>query len=111
VGSLEYAVEHLHVPLLLILGHTRCGAVTSAVAGGASSANVRWVMKALRPAVRAAASCPGDAVENATREHLRCTASGLGRGSALLRDAIERRGLRVEKALYDLVSGSVEFLA
>ena len=35
LGSIEYAAEHLHTPLVLILGHTRCGAVGAAVAGGA----------------------------------------------------------------------------
>eukprot|EP00171_Calliarthron_tuberculosum_P014723 IDg14723t1 len=34
VGSLEYAVEHLHVPLVLVLGHTKCGAVGAACSGG-----------------------------------------------------------------------------
>jgi carbonic anhydrase len=72
--------------------------------------DIGWVMNAIRPAVRATASCPGDSIENAAREHLRRTAANIIGESALLRDAVERRGLRVEKALYDLVSGCVEFL-
>ena len=36
VGSIEYAVEHLHTPLILVLGHSKCGAVTAAASGEAT---------------------------------------------------------------------------
>ncbi len=110
VGSLEYAVEHLHVPVVVILGHSHCGAVTSAVGGHTGSANLDWVMNAIRPAVWATVSRQGDAVEHAAREHVRRTVSDLARMSALIHEAIERRALLVEQAYYDLASGSVEFL-
>jgi len=110
VGSLEYALEHLQVPLVLILGHSRCGAVTAAVAGRPGPGSVEWVLNAIRPSVWATASAPGDAVENAAREHARRTSTDIARMSALLHEAVERRRLRVVSAYYDLASGSVEFL-
>jgi carbonic anhydrase len=110
VGSLEYALDHLQVPLVLILGHSRCGAVTAAVAGRPGPGSVDWVVNAIRPAVWATASAPGDAVENAAREHARRTSSDLVRMSALLHEAVERRHLSIVSAYYELMSGSVEFL-
>jgi carbonic anhydrase len=110
VGSLEYALEHLQIPLVLILAHSRCGAVTAAVAGRPGPGSVDWVVNAIRPAVWATASAPGDAVENAAREHARRTSSDMVRMSALLHEAVERRRLSIVSAYYELVSGSVEFL-
>jgi carbonic anhydrase len=110
VGSLEYALEHLQIPLVLILAHSRCGAVAAAVAGRPGPGSVDWVVNAIRPAVWATASAPGDAVENAAREHARRTSSDMVRMSALLHEAVERRRLSIVSAYYELVSGSVEFL-
>lgn len=110
VGSLEYALEHLQIPLVLILGHSRCGAVTSAVAGRPGPGGIDWVMNAIRPSVWATVSAQGDAVENAAREHARRTSSDLVRMSALLHEAVERRHVSVVSAYYDLASGSVEFV-
>jgi carbonic anhydrase len=110
VGSLEYALEHLQVPLFVILGHSRCGAVTSAVAGRPGPGSLDWVLNAIRPAVWATASAQGDAVENAAREHARRALSDIARMSALLHEAVEQRRLSMVSAYYDLASGSVEFL-
>ncbi len=51
IGSLEYAVEHLKVPLLLVLGHEECGAVKAALQGEATGA-VGELIKEIGPAVR-----------------------------------------------------------
>jgi carbonic anhydrase len=110
VGSLEYALVHLQIPLLLILGHSRCGAVTSAVGGRSGPGSMDWVVNAIRPSVLGTASSQGDAVENAAREHTRRTPSDIARRSALLHEAVDQRRLSVVSAYYDLASGSVEFL-
>lgn len=53
LGSLEYAVDHLHVPLLLILGHESCGAVTAAVEHPEhAEGNIGAIVKQIAPAVR-----------------------------------------------------------
>ena len=51
IGSAEYALEHLGVPLLVVLGHTSCGAVTAAVVGGEVPGNVRSLLESIQPAV------------------------------------------------------------
>ncbi len=108
LGSLEYAVEHLHVPVVVVLGHSACGAVTAAVAGRGGPGHVDWILSAIRPAARASAMIGGDAVDTAAREHVRRTAAGLVDASALLREAVERRRLAIVGAFYDLSSGAVD---
>ncbi len=110
LGSLEYAVDHLHVPLLIVLGHSGCGAVTAAVAGQGGPGNVDWIVGTIRPAALATGTVGGDAVENAAREHVRRTQVEVVRQSACLREAVERQRLTVVGAFYDLSSGLVDML-
>jgi carbonic anhydrase len=110
LGSLEYAVEHLHVLVLLILGHSGCGAVSAAVAGEGGPANIEWIVNAIRPAAWATTIVGGDAVDNAAREHVRRTAADIVRQSASLREAVERRRLAIVTAFYDLSSGVADLL-
>src|SRR5262245_53100584 len=62
LGSIEYGAEHLHVPLLVVLGHERCGAVSAAVAGGEVPGHVESLVKSIEPAVAEAKARTGDAV-------------------------------------------------
>ena len=61
LGSVEYGVEHLHTPLLVILGHQCCGAVTAATEGGAEG-NIESIMTEIEPAVEIASSTRSDPV-------------------------------------------------
>lgn len=54
IGSIEYAVEHLHAPLIVVMGHTRCGAVAAAVAGGEAGGHVQSIVDSLAFVVAAA---------------------------------------------------------
>jgi len=51
MGSVEYGVEHLHAPLVIILGHNHCGAVKASIEGGEVPGNVRAIVEKIRPAV------------------------------------------------------------
>jgi carbonic anhydrase len=51
LGSVEYAAEHLHVPLVVVLGHTACGAVTAAVNGGDLPPNIQKIVDRIKPSV------------------------------------------------------------
>ena len=70
LGSLEYAVEHLHVPLILVLGHEHCGAVTSAVQEGEVHGHLSSILKAIQPAVDQAKTEPGDVLDNAIKANV-----------------------------------------
>ena len=67
IGSMEYAVEHLHAPLIIVVGHEKCGAVSAAVAGGEIPGHLHSVIDDLAPAVELTKDLPGDKVDNAVR--------------------------------------------
>jgi carbonic anhydrase len=54
IGSVEYAVGHLHVPLLIVLGHEKCGAVSAAYDGGHAEGSIGAIVKKIAPAVKKA---------------------------------------------------------
>src|SRR6185503_16856953 len=70
LGSLEYGAEHLHIPLLVVLGHQHCGAVTAAVEGGEAGGHINALVNLLVPAVQKSRGLPGDAVENAVKANV-----------------------------------------
>jgi carbonic anhydrase len=67
LGSIEYAVEHLGSPLIVVLGHQRRGAVSAAVAGASAPGYIETLLKAIEPAVEQTKDQPGDPIENAVR--------------------------------------------
>jgi carbonic anhydrase len=52
LGGIEYAVEHLGSPLILVLGHQRCGAVAAAVAGAKAPGHIAAILNAIEPAAK-----------------------------------------------------------
>src|SRR5215831_3358340 len=74
LGSIEYAVEHLGVRLVVVLGHERCGAVTAALAGDTAPGHVQALVRDIQPAVQAVKGKPGDATQLAVAENARLMA-------------------------------------
>ena len=110
IGSIEYAVEHLHTPLIVVLGHSQCGAVSAAVAGGEAPGHIRSVVEAIEPAVEAAKDQPGDKVDNTVQANARRVAAILNRVEPILNEAVKEGKLKIVAARYDLNSGRVELL-
>lgn len=104
---MEYAVEHLYATLIVVLGHSSCGAVTAAVAGGETPGHIRAIVESINPAV--AKKKPGDALENAIRINAKLSAA-LAQSEPILREAVTAGHLKIVAARYDLASGQVEFL-
>jgi carbonic anhydrase len=77
IASVQYAVEHLGVELILVLGHSECGALKSAISGGKASGPLGIVLSKLQPAVAAASGRMGDLLENAVIENVRMTIAHL----------------------------------
>ncbi|HYA41584.1 MAG TPA: carbonic anhydrase [Syntrophobacteraceae bacterium] len=117
VGSIEYAVEHLGCPLIMVLGHKRCGAVTAAVdAQGRPDGNLGAIMKAIEPAVRQATKeVKGndklDLVEAAIVNNIRLTAKSLVKQSPIIRKLVQSGKVRIVEAKYDLDDGIVKILS
>jgi carbonic anhydrase len=114
IGSLEYAVAHLHVPLLVIKGHESCGAVTAAVAHPEiDEGHIGAIVKRIAPAAalaRLTGKSGPDLVEEATERHLKSLEETLRRESRIIGDALERGSLDLVVAKYLLHSGKVETL-
>ncbi|MBF9072787.1 carbonic anhydrase [Streptacidiphilus fuscans] len=111
-GAVEYGVEESLTPLLVVMGHQRCGAVTFAVetlnAGREAPAHLKDVVDALRPAYEAAKGLPGDQVDNTIRAQIRLTVFQLQHDELL--EPYEREGrAQVVGAYYSLDSGAVDF--
>ncbi len=105
-GSIEYAAEHLHTPLLVVLGHSKCGAVTATAAGGELEGHLPSLAKIIQPAVERAKGEPGELVPNAIRLNALLTADGL-KSQPVLAHLIEAGRLKVVAAHYDLDGGQV----
>lgn len=115
LGTLEYAVKHLRTPLIVVLGHENCGAVTAAVRPGEHPEHLEHLVEAIRPAARLARIPHHDdqeevLVHRAVLHHVRLSAEALPRRSDLIRRALERGELEISGAVYDLADGIVGFL-
>lgn len=110
LGSIEYAVEHLGAALILVLGHERCGAVAATVAGGKAHGQLPAIVKAIKPAVAKTKGQPGDAVDNAVREHVRAVAAQLQKAGPVLATRVQTGQLKVVGAHYDLDTGRVQLI-
>ncbi len=114
VGSLEYAAEHFNSPLLLVLGHDKCGAV-AAVTGNeqAPSPGIEAIVKKISPAVDTVkGKATGDALlALAVEANVHQSAQDLLESSAILRGRVDGGRLTVVKAVYRLASGEVVRLA
>src|SRR5258705_3299140 len=67
IASIEYAVEHLHTPLVRVMGHQSCGAVAAAIEGGEAPGHLPALVHAIKPAVEKARKLPGNLSDNAVR--------------------------------------------
>jgi carbonic anhydrase len=110
IGSIEYAVEHLKVGLIVIVGHEKCGAVAAAVAGGHAPGHIGSIVASIQPAVQASADEGGDKVENAVRANARLVAAALEASDPILNEAVKAGRLKIVPARYDLETGKVELL-
>ena len=114
LGSLEYAVQVLAVPLILVLGHEKCGAVGAAVQAVTQSVqypgHIASLAAAIAPSVEKTRDAQGDKVAAATEQNVRDTVAGLAARSDIIGQAVGAGTLRLVGGLYRLETGQVEFL-
>jgi carbonic anhydrase len=111
LGSIEYAVEHLHTPLIIVLGHERCGAIGAArdtlAAHAHAEGHIESLVAAIRPAVEATA---GQDAEATCKANVRNVVKALRSSDPLLRHMAQEGKVEVLGAYYDLDTGTVTFL-
>jgi carbonic anhydrase len=119
IGSVEYAAEACGTRLVVVLGHTGCGAVSATVDQLAQDAelrspHLRAIVDRIRPAIEDIVTDPGappreDVVARAVRANVRASAAQLRSGSEIIERLMRTDGLRVVGAEYSLESGVVDF--
>ncbi|MEO6836178.1 MAG: carbonic anhydrase [Candidatus Tumulicola sp.] len=111
LGSIEYAIEHFRSPVLMVLGHESCGAVTATLevlkSGQRPPGHIGVLTDAIAPAVRDVAKQPGDVVDKAVHANVAYVAQELGAQSEIIARAASAHKLRIVKAYYALANGQV----
>src|ERR1044072_4904686 len=110
IGSLEYGAEHLHIPLLVVLGHESCGAVTAAVQGGNPEGHIATLINLIKPAVDKSRGMPGDPVANAVRSNVELVVKQLRSSTPLLSELVAHGKLKIVGGVYSLEPGKVTWL-
>ena len=100
LGSIEYAVEHLETPLVVVMGHASCGAVTATYQGGDLPGHILDLAKRIKPSINT--SC---CIDDNARSHAR-------RMAQMIEDdeIVHHVGAEVIAAFYNLQNGKVEWL-
>jgi carbonic anhydrase len=119
VGSIEFAADRFGTRLVVVMGHSQCGAVTATLEELTrptenQSRNLRSIVDRIRPSVEGFLKTdlkndPQALVRNAVRANVGVSVSHLRHGSEILEELIERNGLMVVGAEYSLDTGVVEF--
>lgn len=116
IGSIEFAASEFGSQLVVVMGHTGCGAVTATVRAietgrGPESNNIRDITSRIAPHIEALVR-PGDQaaiMREAVRANVRASASHLRHGSRILEEMVTDGRLAVATAEYDLETGAVTF--
>lgn len=119
VGSVEFAAARFGTRLVVVLGHSQCGAILATleelqVATGSQSRNLRSIVDRIRPSVEALLATdlkhnPENLMQHAVRANIRVSANHLRHGSEVLEEFIQRNQLLVVGAEYSLETGIVDF--
>jgi len=100
LGSIEYAIEHLKTKLVVVCGHSHCGAVTAAYSGGDFLPNIKRIIDHIKPAVE-----KGGDLDKVIHNHVERMASKIRADMT-----IRHLGVKVVGAYYDIHSGEVIWL-
>ena len=108
IASIEYAVAHIGSPVIVVLGHESCGAVTAAVSGGDNGYNLNHLLGHITPAI--SASKKGATINDVVKTNAELTAKELVSRSSIIKGAVDSGKLKIVPAYYNLGSGKVDFL-
>jgi carbonic anhydrase len=109
LGSIEYAVEHVHVPLIVLLGHEKCGAVEAALGKEKPAGNLGKLIAEIDVGAdlpRGNEAALATAISNNARRHTRL----LTERSEVIKHHVEKKEVKIVCGIYQLASGKVEWL-
>ena len=110
VGSLEYAVEHLNVSLLMVLGHSECGAVDATVKGGQPPGHINSLVQAIKPALDRLKKQSPDWVNIVAKENVKIGVERLRISDPILTARYEEGNIDIVGAFYNIKSCKVSLI-
>ncbi|HMF99522.1 MAG TPA: carbonic anhydrase [Vicinamibacterales bacterium] len=110
LASIEYAAVHLHTPVLVVMGHQKCGAVTAAAEEGPPEGHLPSLVAMIRPAIERAKGQAGDLIDNAVRINVENVVRQIRTSKPVLGELVDRHELLVVGAVYSLDTGKVAWL-
>lgn len=110
LGSIEYAVEHLGVKYVMVLGHENCGAVKATVDGGEAPGHIGCIVNAIKPAIDSVRGKTADLPEVGMRANVTMAVQKLKESEPILKHLVEKGELMIVGARYDLDDGRVDII-
>jgi carbonic anhydrase len=110
IGSIEYGASILGAQLVVVLGHSNCGAVEAALKNMKFDNHIQEILNAIQPAVTVTKGQSGDLLEKTIKANVKFVEEKLKNSKPVLAKLIENGSLRILGAYYNLDSGKVEFL-
>ncbi len=111
LGSIEYGVKHLNTPVVVVLGHSSCGAVTAVASGAALEGHIATLGPAIQTAIKSVdESQEGNFVDNCSIELAKQISDKIAKSEPIISEFVESGAVKVVPAFYDLATGKVEFL-
>lgn len=110
LGSIEYAVKHLHTPVVVVMGHASCGAVGAVASGAQLEGHIATLGPAIQTAIKNVKDVEGDLVNNASKELARLVSEKIAQSEPVIAEMVQDGSVKIVPAYYDLVTGKVEFL-
>lgn len=114
LGSIEYGVAVLRAPLIVVLGHSACGAVDATIKyvqnGTTQPGHIMGLVKAIEPAARATKGKPGDWLDDAIAANVRNNVAAISSRSSIVSEAVKGKSVEIVGGVYNLHSGKVGWL-
>lgn len=114
IGSIEYGVGHLHTPILMVLGHSNCGAVTATATNAEAEGHITDLVKKIQPALNACKECDhssqNDLINDVIVENTLEIVESLPKESAIIHELVEHGKLFIIGAIYEMETGEVHYL-
>lgn len=103
IGSVEYAVAHLKTSLIVILGHSECGAVKASMRGADDSQAIKTIVSRIKPAL------DPESTDNSIKNNIKLQADILKQAGSIIPDLLKQGKIEIIGGYYLLNSGWVEF--
>jgi len=110
LGSIEYAVQHLHTPLVIVMSHSCCGAIGAVASEVKLDGHMASFTAPIQTAIKKVKNKEGDLVDNAAKELAGIVATQLSESEPIIADFVNSKKVKIVPAFYDFHTGKVTLL-